>query len=247
MPHHTEIPAFPDEPWLRVGDRALHSRLVLGIEQYTSAPLVADVLRAAGADVFITTYDLDSTRSSLLLSDLDRHADLDDYVWIGTTSFARSTEDAVRTARALRTALGLDVIKLDVRDTTNLPDADATLVAAKELLADGFHVLPFVQPDPHVVTQLEELGCCAVRLMASPVASFRGLDDVAQLEQAMRALTVPVVVEGGIGSPADVVRAFEIGADAVLVNTAVARAADPVRAAAAMRHAALAGGLARSR
>ena len=152
----------------------------------------------------------------------------------------------MRTAQALRTALGLDIIKLDVRDGTNLPDAGATLLAAKELLADGFHLMPFVQPDRHVVMQLEEMGCAAVRLMAAPVASFRGLVDVPALEGCIRALTIPAVVEGGIGSPADVTRAFELGADAVLVNTAVARANHPVRAAAAMRHAALAGGFTRA-
>lgn len=239
--------AFPAEPWLRLGDREFRSRLLVGIEQYTSPALVGEVLRASGADVFITTYDLERTRSSLLLSDLDRHLDLDAYLWIGTTSFAHSAQDAVRTARRLRSALGLDIIKLDVRDATNLPDADATLLAAKELLTDGFQLLPFVLPDPEVALQLQEMGCSAVRLMAAPVASFAGLRDPDALRVCLEALTVPAVVEGGIGGPADVTRAFELGADAVLVNTAVARADSPARMAAAMRHATLAGGFQRPR
>lgn len=239
-----ETDGFGSEPWLRVGGRAFRSRLLLGVEQYTDPRLVRDVLEASGADVFITTYDLERTRSSLLLSDLDRHVDLDRYTWIGTTSFAHSASDAVATARQLRASLGLDIIKLDVRDGTNLPDAQATVRAAEELLADGFHLLPFVQPDVATVRTLADMGCAAVRLMASPVASYRGLVEPDRLRACIDAVEVPAVVEGGIGSPADVTRAFELGAHAVLVNTLVAQAADPARMARAVRHGALAGALA---
>jgi thiazole synthase len=230
------------EAWLTLGDLRFRSRLLVGIEQYASPRLVADVLRASGADVFITTYDLNSTRSSLLLSDLDAAVDLDTSIWIGTTSFAHSADDAVETARRLRAALGLHVIKLDVRDDTNLPDAGQTIIAAKELIADGFEILPFVRPEMTTVTELQALGCRAIRLMASPVASYRGLDDPAALSACVRVLDVPAVIEGGLGSPEDVTRAFDLGADAVLVNTLIARAADPVAMAAAVRRASRAQG-----
>lgn len=240
-----ERDVFGPEPWLRIGARAFRSRLLLGVEQYTEPALVRDVLEGSGADVFITTYDLERTRSSLLLSDLDRELDLDRFTWIGTTSFAHSAADAVATARQLRAALGLDIIKLDVRDSTNMPDAEATVLAAKELLADGFSLLPFILPEAETARELAGMGCSALRLMAAPVASYRGIVDPEPLRACMAAVEVPTVVEGGLGSPADVTRAFELGADAVLVNTLVARAASPARMARAVRHAALAGGLAR--
>ncbi|GCD20780.1 hypothetical protein ACFO3K_19895 [Cellulomonas algicola] len=240
-----ERDVFGPEPWLRLGDRGFHSRLLVGVEQYTDPGLVGRVLTASGADVFITTYDLEQTRSSLLLSDVDREVDLGAFTWIGTTSFAHSAKDAVETARRLRDALGLDIIKLDVRDATNLPDGDATVSAAKTLLNDGFSLLPFILPDLGTARVLEGMGCSALRLMASPVASYRGLVDPDLLRGCIDAVDIPTVVEGGLGSPADVTRAFEIGASAVLVNTLVARAPDPVRMARAVRHAALAGGLVR--
>lgn len=229
------------DPWLRIGDREFRSRLLLGVEQYTEPGLVRAVLEGSGADVFITTYDLEQTRSSLLLSDLDREMDLDRYLWIGTTSFSHSAADAVATARQLRSTLGLDIIKLDVRDATNMPDAAATVTAARELLADGFSLLPFILPDVTTARTLTDMGCSALRLMAAPVASYRGIEDPTALSECIEAVDVPTVIEGGLGSPADVVRAFELGADAVLVNTLVARAADPVRMAQAVRHATAAG------
>jgi thiazole synthase len=242
----TEIEAFGSQPWLRIGQRQFHSRLLLGVEQYTEPALVRDVLAASGADVFITTYDLERTRSSLLLSDLDREIDLDTLTWIGTTSFSHSAVDAVGTARQLRATLGLDIIKLDVRDGDNRPDAQATILAAKELLNDGFSLLPFLLPDIDNARVLEGMGCSALRLMAAPVGSYRGLVEPERLRACIDAVDIPTVVEGGLGSPADVTRAFELGADAVLVNTLVARATDPVRMARAVRYGALAGGLVRA-
>lgn len=232
------------DPWLILRGREFRSRLVLGIEQYTDAGLVREVLRAGGCDVFITTFDLEQTKSSLLMSDLDRSVDLDAYVWIGTTSFARSMNDALLTARRLRQSYGIDIMKLDVRPRDNLPDNAQTVVAAGELLAEGFEVLPFVLPDPETAAALERAGCAAIRIMAAPVGSGRGVVDEGAVRETMAAVSVPVVVEGGLGTPAQVTRAMELGADAVLVNTAVARAPSPAVAAAAMRRAVSAGRLA---
>jgi thiazole synthase len=232
------------EPWLSLRGRAFRSRLILGIEQYTDPALVGDVLRAGGCDVFITTFDLEQTRSSLLLSDLDEQVGLDGYTWIGTTSFARTRDDALLTARRLRQSYGIDIMKLDVRPADNLPHNAQTVTAARELVAEGFEVLPFVLPDPATAAALQEAGCAAIRVMASPVASGLGVTDEGALRETMAAVTVPVVVEGGLGTPAQVARAMELGADAVLVNTAVARAGDPALLARAMAHAVTAGRLA---
>src|SRR5262249_8826473 len=150
---------------------------ILGVEQYTSSALVGQVLEASGADAFIITYDLEQTRASLFLADLDQEVELSRYSWIGTTSFAHSADNAVRTAQYLPDAFDLQVIKLDVRDENNEPDAEATIVAAKQLLADGFTVMPFIRPELPVAHVLQELGCTALRLMASAVGSYSGITD----------------------------------------------------------------------
>jgi thiazole synthase len=232
------------EPWLTVRGRQFRSRLILGMEQYTEPGLVGDVLRAGGCDVFITTFDLEQTKPSLLLSDLDEAIGLDTYIRIGTTSFARSRADALTTARMVRQSYGIEVMKLDVRPSDNLPHNGQTLPAAAELVDEGFEVLPFILPDPDTAAELEKAGCAAIRVMASPVGSARGVVDETAVRETMAAVSVPVVLEGGLGTPAQVVRAMELGADAVLVNTAVAQAPEPAVLARSMRHAVTAGRLA---
>jgi thiazole synthase len=241
---HTTGTTVTTEPWLTVRGREFRSRLILGIEQYTEPKLVSDVLQAGGCDVFITTFDLEQTKPSLLMSDLDEAVGLDDYIWIGTTSFARSQKDALLTARLLRQSYGIDIMKLDVRPADNLPHNAETVTAAAELISEGFEVLPFILPDPATAAALEEVGCAAIRIMASPVASARGIVDERAVRETMAAVSIPVVLEGGLGTPAQVVRAMELGADAVLVNTAVAQAPDPAKLAGSMRYAVLAGRLA---
>jgi thiazole synthase len=244
MSTYTDEAVFGPDPWLQAGRYTLRSRLLVGIEQYTDPDLVRAVLEAAGTELFITTYDQTGSRTSLLLSDLDEAVDLSRYIQVGTTSFATSADAAVRTAHQLRDAFGIDLIKLDVRDQTNMPDTEATVIAAKRLLADGFVLLPFILPEVGAALTLEDLGCAAVRLMASGVASYQGILEPGQISQCIERLSIPAIVEGGIGSPAHVAQAFELGATAVLVNTLIARAGDPAGMAAGMRMAVLSGGLA---
>jgi thiazole synthase len=237
-------PEAREEPWLTVGKYRFRSRILVGIEQYQSIPLIKQVLQASGADVFITTVDPDGMRSSLLLSDLAEEIPLEAYTWIGTTSFARSADSALRTVEILRRTCGIDVIKLDVRTPDNRPDNAQTIMVAEKLLADGLTVLPFILPDLADAQRLAELGCAAIRIMASPVASGRGIADPRPLQEIIEHSRVPVVIEGGLGTAHHASRAMELGAAAVLVNTALARAASPGLMAAAMRHAVTAGRLA---
>ncbi|WIX88940.1 HisA/HisF-related TIM barrel protein [Amycolatopsis sp. DG1A-15b] len=230
-----------EQAWLKIGTREFRSRVVVGIEQYDSVPLVRDVLTAAGADVFITTVDPDNRRSSLLLMDLESELPLDRFTWIGTTSFARSKESALRSARILRDSLGIDILKLDVRGEDNVPDNAGTVEAARELRAEGMELLPFILPDLKTARELEDAGCAALRVMAAPVASGRGIVDPRPIEAVIGRVGIPVIVEGGIGSARHVAQAMELGAAATLVNTALVRAREPLKMAAAMRHAALAG------
>ncbi|WP_326958699.1 nitronate monooxygenase [Amycolatopsis sp. NBC_01286] len=224
-------------PWLVAGGVSFTSRLIVGIEQYADPRLVADVLAAGGCDVFITTYDPTGDRASLLLSDLDEAMDLTRYGWIGTTSFAYSAGEAVDTAKKLRDAFGIEVIKLDVRTPDNLPDGEPTVAAAKTLIGDGFSVLPFIRPDAGLAKRLVDLGAVALRVMASPVASARGVLDPDAVRAVIETVDVPVVAEGGLGTPEQVSEALALGADAVLVNTAIATARDSPATAAAMRRA----------
>jgi len=233
-----------DEPWLEVGDAKFRSRLIVGIEQYDSPEVVRDILVASGADVFITTVDPDNRRSSLLLSDLDAVLPLDRFIWIGTTSFSRSKASALRTAAILRDSLGINILKLDVRGADNVPDNWQTLEAAYELRALGMELMPFILPDVEMACLLADAGCVAVRVMASPVASGRGIADQIAIRRIIEECHLPVIVEGGLGSAKHVAVAMELGAAATLVNTALVRAQDPLKMATAMRQAATAGRLA---
>src|SRR5688500_14500685 len=144
--------------WLELGGRRLTSRLIVGIEQYTSPVLVREVLEVTGSQIFITTVDPDNNRSSLLLSDLADELPTDRYLWIGTTSFARSGDSALRTAHILRDSYGIDILKLDVRDDGDRPDNKTTIEVAERLRADGYSVLPFILPDVDDAKALEGLG-----------------------------------------------------------------------------------------
>nr|AXL05638.1 thiamine biosynthesis protein ThiG [uncultured bacterium] len=233
-----------ETPWLEIGDVKFRSRLIVGIEQYDSITTVKNVLEATGADVFITTVDPDNRRASLLLSDLDAVLPLDRFAWIGTTSFARSKESALRTAEILRDSLGISILKLDVRGENNVPDNRQTVEAAHELRAKGWELMPFILPDLETARQLEEAGCAALRVMAAPVASGRGIIDPSAIRAVIEQSRVPVIVEGGLGTAQHVALAMELGADATLVNTALVLARDPLKMAAAMRQASFAGRLA---
>jgi len=232
------------QPWLEAGGEAFRSRLLVGIEQYESASLVGQVLDASGSDVFITTMDPSNQRSSLLLSDVVEELPARDFRWIGTTSFARSAADALTTARMLRDSHGINVMKLDVRSAGNWPDNAATIQVAETLCAEGMDVLPFILPSVADARTLESLGCAALRVMAAPVGSGRGIPQPWLLREVIDQTALPVVVEGGLGTARHATLAMELGAAAVLVNTALVQAADPVLLAESMKYAVRAGLLA---
>ena len=154
-----------------------------------------------------------------------------------------TARDAVMTAELGREALGTDLVKLEViaDEDTLLPDVEGLLAAARELVGKGFRVLPYTNDDPVIAKRLEDLGCAAVMPLGAPIGSGLGIRNPHNIELIRSRARVPVVVDAGVGTASDVAIAFELGADAVLLNTAVARAQDPVRMARAMRHAALAG------
>ncbi|MDT0531532.1 thiamine biosynthesis protein ThiG [Micromonospora sp. DSM 115977] len=231
------------DAWVRLGDTELTSRLLVGIEQYTSPSVIRQVLEATGSQVFITTVDPDNNRSSLLLSDLADEIPIEKYLWIGTTSFARSAESAWKTVNILHDAYGITVFKLDVRGRTNEPDNRATVEVAAQLREQGWEVMPFILPDLATAKELEALGCSALRVMSAPVASGHGIPNPGPIRQIIDTVDIPVVVEGGLGSARHATLAMELGAAAVLVNTALVKAREPMLMAQAMKHAVEAGRL----
>jgi thiazole synthase len=219
----------------------LGSRLVLGTARYPSLKVLLDALTASGTElVTIAVRRVGLGTGADNLYDVLRGRGLH---LLPNTAGCFTARDAVLTAELAREALETDLVKLEViaDEDTLLPDVEGLLAAARELVGKGFRVLPYTNDDPVTAKRLEELGCAAVMPLGAPIGSGLGIRNPHNIELIKSRARVPVVVDAGVGTASDVAIAFELGSDAVLLNTAVARAQDPVRMARAMRHAALAG------
>jgi len=222
-----------DDPLTIAGVR-FSSRLLLGTGKFSSAQVLARALEAAGAEIVtvaLRRVDLGDPADPLLGGIADR------FRLLPNTSGARDAADAVRLARLARAAGGHDWIKLEVTPEPGhlLPDPLETLEAARILVREGFTVLPYINADPLLARRLEEAGCATVMPLAAPIGSGRGLRTRDQVALIVEQAGVPVVVDAGLGLPSHAAEAMEIGADAVLVNTAIAIADDPVAMARAFR------------
>jgi thiazole synthase len=225
---------------LVIAGREFRSRLLTGTGKYDSNETMREAALASGCEmvtVAVRRIDFDAPGEDIL-SFLPEHVLL-----LPNTSGCETAAEAVRTARLARAGGLPDWIKLEVIPDARylLPDPVETLRAAATLVEEGFTVLPYVLPDPVLQRKLEEVGCATVMPLAAPIGSGRGL----RLKDAIRIMVeqadVPVVVDAGLGSPAHAAESMELGADAVLVNTAIARAGDPVAMARAFRLAVEAG------
>ena len=232
---------MPDQ-W-SVGDRVLTSRLLVGTGKFRSHAVMRDALLASGAEVVTV---------ALRRVDLDRvgEGDVLDFVppsmhLLPNTSGAVDADEAVRLARLGRAGTGTDLVKLEVTPDprTLAPDPIETLRAAERLVAEGFVVLPYCSADPVLCRHLEEAGCATVMPLGAWIGSNRGLRTRDAIEVIVEQAHVPVVVDAGLGVPSDAAEAMEVGADAVLVNTAIAVAQDPVTMARAFALATQAGRL----
>ncbi len=237
----------PAPPPLRIADFELPSRLILGTGKYPDFEVMRACHEAAGTSmvtVAIRRVDLSAPQGAGILDFIDRRR----IRLLPNTAGCYTPEDAVTTAWLARELLDTPLIKLEViGDADTLyPDAEGTLEAARRLVADGFTVLPYCPDDPVVCQRLAEIGCAAVMPLAAPIGSGMGIANPAALRIIVEQATVPVIVDAGIGTASDAALAMELGADAVLLNTAVAGARDPVSMAVAMRHAVEAGYLARA-
>ncbi len=221
---------------LIIAGTELRSRLFVGTGKYRSDEEMIAALEASGAElvtVALRRLDLDDPKRKTLLDVIDWQR----YRILPNTAGCRTAAEAVRIARLAR-SMGLsDWVKLEVipDDRYLLPDPIETLDAARVLVAEGFTVLPYINADPILARRLEEVGTATVMPLGSPIGSGQGLDTLRQIQVIIENAGIPVVVDAGIGAPSDAALAMELGADACLVNTAIALARQPVLMAGAMR------------
>lgn len=227
---------------LRIGEKTFESRLLLGTGKYTDATVQQEAIDASASQILtfaVRRLDIFDKQQANFLESLD----LTKYDLLPNTAGAKTAEEAVRLAKLARASGMCDMVKVEVIgcDKTLLPDPIETLRASEELLKEGFIVLPYTSDDVVLARRLEELGCHAIMPAASPIGSGQGILNPLHLQFIIEQTTVPVIVDAGIGSPTDVAYAMELGADGVLLNSAVAHAQDPVKMARAMRLAVEAG------
>lgn len=227
---------------LKIGEKTFESRLLLGTGKYTDATVQQKAIDASASQILtfaVRRLDIFDKQQANFLESLD----LTKYDLLPNTAGAKTAEEAVRLAKLARASGMCDMVKVEVIgcDKTLLPDPIETLRASEELLKEGFIVLPYTSDDVVLARRLEELGCHAIMPAASPIGSGQGILNPLHLRFIIEQTTVPVIVDAGIGSPTDVAYAMELGADGVLLNSAVAHAQDPVKMAYAMRLAVEAG------
>ena len=231
----------PEDDRLELAGLTLRSRLLLGTARYPSRRALLDALAASGTElvtVAIRRVGLEGGADNLYDAIRERG-----YHLLPNTAGCFTARDAVLTAELAREALGTDLVKLEViaDEDTLLPDVTELVAAARTLVEKGFRVLPYTNDDPVVARRLEDVGCAAVMPLGAPIGSGLGIRNPHNIRLIKDRARVPVIVDAGVGTPSDVAVAFELGADGVLLNTAIARAGDPVKMALAMRHAAIAG------
>ena len=233
---------------LRIAGRTLRSRLLLGTGGFPSLELMADAIAASGSELVTVALRRvgvggDAGHRGSLIEVL---AEAGVQV-LPNTAGCYTARDAVLTAKLAREAFATDWIKLEVigDEDTLLPDAPELLRAAEELVDEGFVVLPYTTDDPVLARRLVDVGCAAVMPLGSPIGSGMGIRNPYNIALIREAVTVPVVLDAGVGTASDAALAMELGCDAVMAASAISRAQDPVAMAAAMRAAVQAGRLAR--
>ena len=230
-----------DDTWTVAG-RRLHSRLIVGTGKYKDLQETAAAIEASGAEmvtVAVRRVNLSDPKAPMLQDFVDPKK----YTYLPNTAGCHTARDAVRTLRLAREAGGWTLVKLEVLGPppTLYPDMPATFEAAEALLKDGFEVMVYCADDPLAARRLEDMGCAAIMPLGAPIGSGLGVQNPAMLSLMIEQVKVPLVVDAGIGTASDAAIAMEIGATAVLLNSSIANAKDPVRMARAMRLAVEAG------
>ncbi|MCK6265576.1 thiazole synthase [Vibrio sp. ZSDE26] len=226
---------------LVIGNRAFQSRLFTGTGKFANNSAMIDSIKASGSQL-----------ATMALKRVDINAEQDDILdpivkagvnLLPNTSGAKNAKDAIFAAHLAREAIGTNWLKLEIHPDPKylMPDPIETLLAAEQLVKDGFVVLPYCHADPVLCKRLEEVGCAAVMPLGAPIGSNKGVVSKDFLQIIIDQASVPVVVDAGIGAPSHAAYAMELGADAVLVNTAIASSQNPVAMARAFKYAVEAG------
>lgn len=229
----------------RLGEHEFSSRLIIGSGKYASFEENRRALDASGAElitVSVRRVDVTARGSDSLLE----HIPPGQFKFLPNTAWCFSVEEALTTARLARELLETDLIKLEIfgDERTLFPDTVQTIEAAKVLVADGFTVLPYVSDDPVACQRLEDAGCAAVMPLAAPIGSGLGIRNPTNIRIILESVSVPVIVDAGVGTASDAAVAMELGCTAILMNTGIAKAKHPVQMAQAMRLAVEAGRMA---
>jgi len=220
---------------LKIADKTFNSRLFTGTGKFSSNEIMEEALLASGSElvtVALRRVDIKNKDDEMLA-----HVSHEQFNLLPNTSGARNAKEAIFAAKLAREALETNWLKLEIHPDPKylMPDPIETLKAAEELVKEGFIILPYIHADPVLAKRLEEVGVHAVMPLGSPIGSNKGLATREFLKIIIDQASVPVVIDAGIGAPSHAAEAMELGADAVLVNTAIAVAGNPVQMAKAFK------------
>jgi thiazole synthase len=230
-----------DDSWTVAG-RHFHSRLIVGTGKYKDLEETAAAIAASGAEIVtvaVRRVNLSDPGAPMLQDYVDQKK----YTYLPNTAGCFTAKDAVRTLRLAREAGGWNLVKLEVLGPPPYlyPDMQATFEAAKALIKDGFEVMVYCADDPVAASRLEDMGCVAIMPLGAPIGSGLGIQNPAMIAMMIEQAKVPLLVDAGVGTASDAAIAMELGCTAVLLNSAIAHATDPIRMARAMKHAVAAG------
>ena len=226
----------------KIGERTFHSRLIVGTGKYKDLQETADAVEASGADIVtvaVRRVNITDTKEPLLMDFIDPKK----ITYLPNTAGCFNSEDALRTLRLAKESGGWNLVKLEVLgdEKTLYPNMRETLVAAEVLVKEGFEVMVYCSDDPIACKQLEDIGVAAIMPLGSLIGSGQGIPNKLNIEIIKKQSRVPVIVDAGIGTASDAAIAMELGCDGVLVNSAIAKAQNPILMATSMKNAVIAG------
>ena len=226
----------------KIGERTFHSRLIVGTGKYKDLQETADAVEASGADIVtvaVRRVNITDTTEPLLMDFIDPKK----ITYLPNTAGCFNSEDALRTLRLAKESGGWNLVKLEVLgdEKTLYPNMRETLVAAEILVKEGFEVMVYCSDDPIACKQLEDIGVAAIMPLGSLIGSGQGIPNKLNIEIIKKQSKVPVIVDAGIGTASDAAIAMELGCDGVLVNSAIAKAQNPILMATSMKNAVIAG------
>lgn len=226
---------FEDSPLIIAGKK-FNSRLLVGTGKYKDFQETHDAIKASGAEIVtvaVRRVNIEK-KSELMLQDF---LNPNDITYLPNTAGCFNAEDAIRTLRLARMAGGWNLVKLEVLSDDQIlyPKVIETIKAAELLIKDGFEVMVYTNDDPIVAKELEDIGCCAIMPLGAPIGSGLGIQNRLNIELIIQQSKVPILVDAGVGTASDAVIAMELGCDGVLMNTAIAKAKNPILMAKAMK------------